>query len=85
MVWHDNKKKTSIREVCMNIKMLSSFYPLVSVIVESESESEDIAAKVLRPVLHPVQRRHHPRGGDEQCAAARHEDALQVRPEGFFV
>jgi len=51
---------------------------------ESEPEPEDAVAQVLRPVLHPVQRRHGPRGRDEQRAAARHEDALQVRPEGVL-
>lgn len=54
-------------------------------LTESESESEDVATEVLRPVLHPVRRRHRPHCGDEQRAAACHEDALQVRPEGFFV
>lgn len=32
-----------------------------------------------------MRRRHRARGGDEQRAAARHEDALQVRPEGLLV
>lgn len=32
-----------------------------------------------------MQRRHCPCGGDEQRAASRHEDALQVRPEGLLV
>lgn len=58
---------------------------LSSLVAESESEPEDVAAEVLRPLLHPVQRHHRPRGGDEQRAAARHEDALQVRPEGVLV
>lgn len=50
----------------------------VIVIVESESEPEDTAAKVLRPLLYQLWRRHGPCGGDEQCAATRDEDALQV-------
>lgn len=57
----------------------------VFVVVESESEPEDVAPQVLRSLLHPVRRFHRPRGGDEQRAAASHEDALQVRPEGFLV
>lgn len=54
-------------------------------IVESEPKPEDAAAEVLWPLLHPVQRRHCPCGGDEQRVAARFEDALQVRSEGFLV
>lgn len=65
--------------------MLLNVKKNVFVLVESESEPEDVAAQVLRPLLHPVQRPHRPRGGDEQRAAARHQDALQVRPEGFLV
>lgn len=54
-------------------------------IVESEPKPEDAAAEVLRPLLHPVQRHHRPCGGDEQRVAARFEDELQVRSEGFLV
>lgn len=54
-------------------------------VVESESEPKNTAAQVLRSLLHPVWWRHHPCGSDEQRAAARYEDALQVRPEGFIV
>lgn len=46
--------------------------------VESKSEPKDTVAKVLRPLLHPVQWVHHPRGGDEQYSASCHEDALQI-------
>lgn len=75
----------------MKDKCISNVLPIQNVVlslpvsVEPQSEPEDAAAQVLRPLLHPVQRRHRPRGGDEQRAAARHEDALQVRPEGFLV
>lgn len=55
------------------------------VIVESQSEPEDVTAQVLRPLLHPVWRHHRSSGDHEQCAAASHEDALQVRPEGILV
>lgn len=74
----------------MSLRFHLTYYPeqkscFVSVTVEPESEPEDVAAQVLRPLLHPVRRRHRPRGGDEQRAAARHQHALQVRPEGFLV
>ncbi len=75
----------------MSACLYLTFYPekkkicFVFVVAESESEPEDVAAKVLRPLLHPVRRRHCPCGGDEQRAATRHEDALQVRPEGLLV
>lgn len=54
-------------------------------VAEPEPEPADVAAEVLRAVLHPVRRRDSARGGDEQRSAARHQDALQVRPEGLPV
>lgn len=51
------------------------FHPVT---VESKSEPKDTVAKVLRPLLHPVQWVHHPHGGDEQYSASCHEDALQI-------
>lgn len=63
-----------------NLANISGFTYLLFVIaiVESESEPEDIAAKVLRPLLYQLWRRHGSCGGDEQRAAACDEDALQV-------
>lgn len=66
--------------LCLSLKKT-----IIFVIVESQSEPEDVTAQVLRPLLHPVRRHHRSSGGHEQCAAASHEDALQVRPEGILV
>lgn len=52
---------------------------------EPEPESTHAAAQVLRTVLHPVWRHQHPTGGDEQCASALCQNALQIRPEGIHL
>lgn len=54
-------------------------------LLEPKPESQNVASKVLRSVLHPIRWHHCPGGGDEQRAATGHEDALQVRPERLLL
>lgn len=75
----DNNKiqKVQIRNRFLLVPSFIQMLYLI-VIVEFESEPKDIVAKILWPLLHPVQWRNHPCGCDEQRAATRLEDALQV-------
>lgn len=64
----------------ISVSKLSSVIAVIfhPVAVESKSESEDAVAKVLWPLLHPVQWVYHPSSGNEQYSASCHEDALQI-------
>uniref|UniRef100_A0AAQ4PX10 Phosphatidylinositol-4-phosphate 5-kinase, type I, gamma a n=1 Tax=Gasterosteus aculeatus aculeatus TaxID=481459 RepID=A0AAQ4PX10_GASAC len=55
------------------------------VLHEPESEPSHSAAQVLRPLLRPVGREEHPRGGDEQRPPPRGPHAPQIRPEGLHL
>ncbi len=52
---------------------------------ELESEPSHFAAQVFRPLLCPVGREEHPRGGDEQRPSPCGSHAPQIRPEGLHL
>lgn len=52
---------------------------------ELESEPSHFAAQVFRPLLCPVGREEHPRGGHEQRPSPRSPHAPQIRHEGLHL